>query len=594
MSASIGLHCRAYRFGRSVRFLNNLGRLATNFPHELSALTVRPRPEFWRWRRFSSARIGLVRLFAFGRRHRRGIRRELGQRRNGRQRSDGSRRLHRQRRCDRRCGHERAWRQRRQRWINRRRRLERWWRWRDRVGRRGWDGRNDRQSRLGRRERDDGNSRRGWNGNGGRRRGGTGRRRRSGGARRRRRNQRHGRDGRRRRINGWPGRRRGRRDRRNRRRSGRRRPRRDAADGLELVEHVPVQHQRDAHQGDRRRLRLERHEGRRLPVRQPRRLLDGRARCQRQAALEREQVPVGHARARRLHPRQGSEDRHLRDAEHHHLRRASTAASAPRSPSAASVTRRPTRRRSRRGASTTSSTTSATGALSAFAVMRDALRATGRPIFYSINPGDGSGCPPNNCSINLPTIANMWRIGFDITASWASVIRLDRSEREPVLVRRPGALERPRHAGGRQRPERHRGPRALQHVGDHGGAADRRERPAQHERGDPGHADEQRGDRRRSGSAGHAGPAGGNAGARTWRCGRRRCRAPTRERSRCSIAARQPRPSPSSGARSGIPAGAATVRDLWSHTDLGSFSGSYTASSVPSHGVVMLKVTSTP
>ena len=44
----------------------------------------------------------------------------------------------------------------------------------------------------------------------------------------------------------------------------------------------------------------------------------------------------------------------------------------------------------------------------------------------------------------------------------------------------------------------------------------------------------------------------------------------------------------------GIPTGAATARDLWSHSDLGTFSGSYTASSVPSHGVVMLKVTSTP
>jgi alpha-galactosidase len=44
----------------------------------------------------------------------------------------------------------------------------------------------------------------------------------------------------------------------------------------------------------------------------------------------------------------------------------------------------------------------------------------------------------------------------------------------------------------------------------------------------------------------------------------------------------------------GIPTGTATVRDLWSHMDLGSFSASYTASSVPSHGVVMLKVTSTP
>jgi alpha-galactosidase len=44
----------------------------------------------------------------------------------------------------------------------------------------------------------------------------------------------------------------------------------------------------------------------------------------------------------------------------------------------------------------------------------------------------------------------------------------------------------------------------------------------------------------------------------------------------------------------GIPTGAATVRDLWNHTDLGSFNGSYTASSVPSHGAVMLRVTSTP
>jgi alpha-galactosidase len=44
----------------------------------------------------------------------------------------------------------------------------------------------------------------------------------------------------------------------------------------------------------------------------------------------------------------------------------------------------------------------------------------------------------------------------------------------------------------------------------------------------------------------------------------------------------------------GIPAGAATVRDLWGHTDLGTFSGSYTATAVPSHGVVMLKVTSAP
>jgi alpha-galactosidase len=45
---------------------------------------------------------------------------------------------------------------------------------------------------------------------------------------------------------------------------------------------------------------------------------------------------------------------------------------------------------------------------------------------------------------------------------------------------------------------------------------------------------------------------------------------------------------------SGLPAGAAMVRDLWSHTDLGSFDQSYTASNVASHGVAMLRVTSAP
>jgi alpha-galactosidase len=39
----------------------------------------------------------------------------------------------------------------------------------------------------------------------------------------------------------------------------------------------------------------------------------------------------------------------------------------------------------------------------------------------------------------------------------------------------------------------------------------------------------------------------------------------------------------------GLGPGDATVRDLWTHTDLGSFTDGYTAN-VPSHGVVMLKV----
>ena len=35
----------------------------------------------------------------------------------------------------------------------------------------------------------------------------------------------------------------------------------------------------------------------------------------------------------------------------------------------------------------------------------------------------------------------------------------------------------------------------------------------------------------------------------------------------------------------------ATVRDLWQHADVGTFTGSYTASKVLPHGVVMVKIT---
>jgi alpha-galactosidase len=44
----------------------------------------------------------------------------------------------------------------------------------------------------------------------------------------------------------------------------------------------------------------------------------------------------------------------------------------------------------------------------------------------------------------------------------------------------------------------------------------------------------------------------------------------------------------------GLPAGAASVRDLYAQKDLGSSTDSYTATSVPSHGIVMLKISSTP
>jgi alpha-galactosidase len=44
----------------------------------------------------------------------------------------------------------------------------------------------------------------------------------------------------------------------------------------------------------------------------------------------------------------------------------------------------------------------------------------------------------------------------------------------------------------------------------------------------------------------------------------------------------------------GLPAGAASVRDLWAAKDVGPATGSYTAMNVPSHSVVMLKIVSAP
>jgi alpha-galactosidase len=65
------------------------------------------------------------------------------------------------------------------------------------------------------------------------------------------------------------------------------------------------------------------------------------------------------------------------------------------------------------------------GQMSSFKTMSDALKATGRPIFYSVNPFYGVGaCVPPTCSIDLVHIANMWRIQFDISANWGSVTGL--------------------------------------------------------------------------------------------------------------------------------------------------------------------------
>ena len=80
------------------------------------------------------------------------------------------------------------------------------------------------------------------------------------------------------------------------------------------------------------------------------------------------------------------------------------------------------------------------GQTSSFLKMHDALIATGRPIFYSINPvyGSGSCVPPNCAAVDEVKYTNMWRIGFDITNTWASFTGLIDTDRPLAQYAGPG------------------------------------------------------------------------------------------------------------------------------------------------------------
>jgi alpha-galactosidase len=239
------------------------------------------------------------------------------------------------------------------------------------------------------------------------------------------------------------------------------------------------------------------------------------------------------------------------------------------------------------------------GQLSSFAVMRDALRATGRPIVYSINPGNGSGCPPtgattSTCGLNLPATANLWRIAFDINASWSSITGLIDAESPLSPYAGPGHWNDP----------------DMLEVGNGSLTEDE----------DKSHismwamlaAPLIAGNDLRSMSAavttvltnaeilavdqdamGKQGTlvATPQSGLQIWSkpLSGTNVRAVALLNRNASAA-----PITVNFTQLGLSSGAASVRDLWQHTDLGMFTGGYTAASVPSHGVVVLRVVSTP
>ena len=234
------------------------------------------------------------------------------------------------------------------------------------------------------------------------------------------------------------------------------------------------------------------------------------------------------------------------------------------------------------------------GQLSAFAVMRDALKATGRPIFYSINPGDqGPFCTPTNCSLNLPTVANMWRIGFDISAKWSEVIRLIDANKEQYAGAGPGHWNDPdmlevgnglNDGEGRAHFSMWAIMAAPLITGN-----DLTKMSAM-TKATLTNAEVIAVDQDHLGKQGRvvATPA---ANLEVWSkelsgTNTRAVALFNRGSASASITVQW--------SQLGLPAGAASVRDLWAAKDVGPATDSYTAANVPSHSVVLLKIVSGP
>jgi alpha-galactosidase len=235
------------------------------------------------------------------------------------------------------------------------------------------------------------------------------------------------------------------------------------------------------------------------------------------------------------------------------------------------------------------------GQRAGFTTMRDALQATGRPIVFSINPGNGQNdlCPPDKCSLNLVSIANMWRIGFDINASWSSVMSLVDQDAALYSYAGPGHWNDP----------------DMLEVG-HGLSADE----------DRSHfsmwamlaAPLLAGNDIRSMSgatqtvltnseivAVDQDPLGSQGRLVATPATNLQVWAKTLAGTNTRAVALLNRTGASTSitvawSALGLPAGPASVRDLWLHSDQGMFSGSYTVKAVPSHGVAVLKIVSAP
>ncbi len=234
------------------------------------------------------------------------------------------------------------------------------------------------------------------------------------------------------------------------------------------------------------------------------------------------------------------------------------------------------------------------GQRSSLVTMGTALRAGTRPILYSINPGNGqTDLDPPKPNWDMQGVANIWRIGFDINASFGSVTQLIDENSGLYSYAGPGHFNDPDmlEVGKLANVNEDRSHFAMWAIMAAPLIAGNDIRSMSTTTRDIlTNTEIIAVDQDPLGLQGRRVSASG-ATLDVWSktlsgTNVRAVALLNRGGSAASISV--------NWTDLGLPAGAATVRDLWAHTDLGSFTGSYTASNVPSHGVAMLKVTSAP
>jgi len=233
------------------------------------------------------------------------------------------------------------------------------------------------------------------------------------------------------------------------------------------------------------------------------------------------------------------------------------------------------------------------GQRSGFATMSTALKATNRPIFYSINPVYGAGsCVPPNCDVDELKVCNMWRIQFDITNTWASFTGLIDYDKPLSQYAGPG------HWNDPDMLEVGRGMSADEDKSHFGMWAilaaplitgnDITTMTAATKAilTNPDVIAVNQDPLGKQGTL-----IASSSSKEIWSkqmtgTNVRAVALFNRSSSASSMSV--------TWTQIGLPSGAATVRDLYAQKDLGSSTDSYTASSVPSHGIVMLKIVSGP